>query len=455
MHANTTRFFVASFWFVVGAALLAPVTKAAAATGNGAGNNEATPEATKDTGAAPRDPTPPPAPLFALPIGDLTLSLAPYAQYRPRAEFIGDRALTSEAIATVVTHRARLGLVARTGSIMHLRIEMQDVRAFGAELAPPSEPPDPTVFGRVEGSIDMHQAYLALTFTPLVEVRIGRQEINVDNQRIVGALDWAQRARTFDGVRVLGAKDDTLAYSFAAFTISDRDVNPTLGDAWLAIAALDVLVIPKHKLHMAAFYDAQLSTPRQRATAGGRFAGGIAGFDYEIETYAQGSRKDDGIRYAALAGLRFGYTLDVLLHPSAGFVVDVLSGAPGGVDAPGLTTFDPFYGLNHAFYGYQDLFTNLPLHTKNQGLVDVAARVGLSEGPFSARAFVHVFAPTSSTAALPLYGVEPDLVVGYAPFRGLRVEGGASLFVPVGDALGRGTRMAPWAYAQLAGDIGS
>jgi hypothetical protein len=56
-----------------------------------------------------------------------------------------------------------------------------------------------------EQKVTMHEAYLLLT-EPLgfgnVVVKLGRQEVNLGNQRLVGAVGWSQAGRSLDGILV-------------------------------------------------------------------------------------------------------------------------------------------------------------------------------------------------------------------------------------------------------------
>ena len=157
--------------------------------------------------------------------------------------------------------------------------------------------------------------------------------------------------------------------------------------------------------------------------------------------------------WAGLIGLRASYGFDVFAHPRVGLVADGLTGSADGVSGP-VVAFDTLYATNHKFYGFQDLFLNLPLSTNGRGLVDTAVAAWLSDGTLGISGFVHAFFPGAYDGpGLPMYGVEPDVVVSWKPIPQLAVEGGSSIFVPVGDALGRGDSWAPWGYLQLTGTL--
>jgi Alginate export len=390
-----------------------------------------------------------PGPAVQSPIG--AVDLIPRAQVRVRGELVGDRTLGSAPLQNIITHRARLGLSAAAADRVTALLEVQDVRAWGSEVVTnPALPPDPTVFGHVTDALELHQGWVGLLLDG-AEIRVGRQEIAVSNERIIGALDWAQRARAFDAVRVLsrGTTDFTWTGFFAL--VRDAEVAP-VNDVILAGASLEWKLVPWLRLTPGLFGDADLTIERTRGTGGARADGSLGGFNYDVELYGQVTSTGPDVTFAGLLGARASYGFDVMFHPRIGLVTDVLTGSTDG-QGP-IVAFDTLYATNHKFYGFQDLFLNLPLHTQGHGLVDTALAAWVSEGPLSVAGYLHAFLPSAYDGpGTPMYGVEPDLVVTWKPITQLAVELGTSVFVPVGDALGRGSSLAPWGYLQIAGQI--
>ena len=420
------------------------------------------PEATPSPAPPPATPavaaTTPATPWFVA--GDLRV--APRANFRVRGEVIGDRTLQGLPSTTPVTHRFRLGATVQAGEHVEGVFEVQDVRMWGSELPAPELPPDPTVYGAVENSVDLHQAWIALKAGTFGELRVGRQEISIGNERLIGAVDFVQRARSFDAVRFVH-KDDATVVNVVGAILADADAGPaSLGDRGMAFVSVEHALAPWLKLSPIAVYDDDQNTERQRGTGGVRVDGKASGFAYDVEGYGQATSMASVVSYGWLAGARASYGFDTVLHPRVGGLVDVVSGTDDGLaHEGGLAPFDTLYATNHRFYGAADLFLNLPLHTKGHGLIDLAPVLWSSEGPLSLVATTHVFLPYAAPAAAtsPLYGVEPDLVVTLKPWAGLSLEGGGGVFVPVGDALGRGLNpgtpeatqaRAAWLYAQLA-----
>lgn len=63
---------------------------------------------------------------------------------------------------------------------------------------------------------DLNQIYLQYAPDEDWRVRVGRQRINLDDQRYVGGVGWRQNEQTFDSVsvRYLGFRDTTIFYSY-------------------------------------------------------------------------------------------------------------------------------------------------------------------------------------------------------------------------------------------------
>jgi hypothetical protein len=395
---------------------------------------------------------------------DPIVSFSPAAQYRVRGELAGAKDLSGDLGDNFIVHRARIGLGAKAGNHVSARLEIQDVRMWGFEMPLPGMPNDPTLFGFGAGGIDMHQGYLSAHFGGeneaggAFELRIGRQEIALDSERLMGAVDWTMQGRSFDGVRLLWDKGMTHGTVFASMVRdSDATVDPDnnpIPDAYLF--GFHLLLKPLKLFNAAPLivWDTDSVAERSRVTAGARLNGADQGFSYDLEGYYQGANTAGGLTTAFMAAARAGYTLDASMNPYFGGFVDYLSG-DGNLDGTeGLSAFDTLYATNHKFYGYQDLFLNIPLHTQQQGLIDFGAKTQVSEGAYSAELALHFFAPAENNSDQdPFFGIEPDLTFGYKLNKNLKAGGGLSYFFPMGGALMRGNTPTPWGFLQIWGNF--
>lgn len=92
--------------------------------------------------------------------------------------------------AFTVDERARAGLRLSAKDRIGALIELQDVRTFGTE---------PTTLG-VMANTGLHQGFVDAKLTPWLDLRVGRQELQYGDDRLVGSVDWAQPGRAFNGL---------------------------------------------------------------------------------------------------------------------------------------------------------------------------------------------------------------------------------------------------------------
>ena len=88
------------------------------------------------------------------------------------------------------------------------------------------------------GDVYMHEAYMLLANPFGIEnviVKMGRQEVNLGNQRLVGAVGWSQAGRSLDGILVGYVAGD---YGLAGFFYGKLNDNVKLG-AWGVPASAD------------------------------------------------------------------------------------------------------------------------------------------------------------------------------------------------------------------------
>jgi hypothetical protein len=89
----------------------------------------------------------------------------------------------------------------------HAFLQIQDVRVWGEE----QDGVDPTLTDASADGLDMHQGFFKVddVFGSGIGIQVGRQEVNLADQRLVGAVDWTQNARSFDGIILSRSFDKT------------------------------------------------------------------------------------------------------------------------------------------------------------------------------------------------------------------------------------------------------
>ncbi len=165
--------------------------------------------------------------------------------------------------------------------------------------------------------------------------------------------------------------------------------------------------------------------------------------EYYRQTGDIGDQAVDAYMYAGCVGIEIGEPtrLGVYLHQ------EYLSG-DHDPNRGSYHVFDTLYATNHKFYGYMDLFTDIPRDTFGFGLRDDYPRLLLSTERVAFTAAYHYFRLAEETpAGEDELGGELDLVLNVKLARGLAIEGGYSYFEP-DDAMDelRGDVTEHWHY---------
>jgi hypothetical protein len=140
-------------------------------------------------------------------------------QIRPRMELRDDNARD-----LTTSMRSRLDVSSDVAHNVFARLQFQDIRTFGSEAS--------TTTGTAQ--IDLHQAYVDLGGqTSRLSTRVGRQEVSFGEERLVGAADWIQQARAFDGVKARIGVGRVAVQPFV-FQISDASVPGRTRDEYFS-----------------------------------------------------------------------------------------------------------------------------------------------------------------------------------------------------------------------------
>ena len=331
------------------------------------------------------------------------------AEIRPRAEFRdGFKTVmpAEQSPAFFIEQRSRLNFNYAKEKLK-LRLSVQDVRVWGSTNQVYKS--DPSLF-------NVYEAYGEYQFTPRLGVRVGRQELNYDNARFLGNLDWAQQGRSHDAVRLMYA-DSTgfAAHAGAAFNQNVPSEPTKLYDTFYGgldnYKTMQYLWLHK-EIKSAKFSALFFNDGRQRASDSTVFFRQTYGVLAEKalgairlggEFYFQGGKDPAGRTVQAyLASLQATYTTK-LTPVTLG--ADYLSGSDA-FDARN-KAFTPQYGTNHAFYGFMDYFyvgNNHEQNGRTAGLVDVYLKTNFKLGEKSALlAHLHHF-ESPATVYAPVEG---------------------------------------------------
>lgn len=305
-------------------------------------------------------------------------------EIRPRFEYrhgFGTPADSLQKSGQFLQQRTRLNFGYKSEKVI-VGITAQDVRVWG------SQSQLNTFDVNTNG---MHEAWAQYNFTKKVAMKMGRQEISYDDQRIMGAVDWTQQARSHDAL-VLKFTDSTFAahlgFAYNQDNISSIATPSTLGTykemqyLWLnkQIKSLNMSLLV---LNVGKQSPASVNSTRYVTTAGTRieyktkpfFAG--LNFYYQTgdEMGAASSKKVP--RKVNAMNIAFDAAYNVNEKITFGLGYEYLSGQSQTDTTLAYKdvnhAFNPVFGTNHKFNGYMDYYY-VGNHLNNVGLQDIIVR---------------------------------------------------------------------------------
>ena len=285
--------------------------------------------------------------------------------------------------AAFVEQRSRLALNF-TDSPIAVRLVMQDVRIWGNHGQ---------IYKTEANLSNVYEAWAQYAFNEAWLVRFGRMQLNYDNARFLGNLDWAQQGRSHDALLFRHTLtplritvDAALTWNQAGFAEPGRLTdnfyplgaanNKTMQFIWVNKqydeASISVL------LHNDGRQLADESMAWMQ-TMGTFMQYRLGEYNLQGEGYYQTGDDAAGNETAAwLVGLESTRKLDDL---TLGLGLDVSSGSESGSTSN--NSFMPLYGTNHKFYGFMDYFHvgnafRQPGGGFDVGLVDVFQKLSWS-----------------------------------------------------------------------------
>lgn len=369
------------------------------------------------TGAQPAAAAPAPAPTTSNPVAAAAekLGLTLSGQVRIRGEVDTRDFASSTQADIVVGERARLGLSAQPTADVTGFVQVQDARVWGEEQ---NSLTDVDADG-----FDLHQGYLEVRdlFVPCLELKAGRQELSLGEERLIGAVDWTQNARSLDGALVTYRWDGGWVKPFWAL-LSEKDAVAVKGalrqadtnldegkddDVWIAGLHVqqklgDALALEPHVYWLDdGTADVDLYTL-------GAYANGKAGLSDDVAlvynaTFDAQLGDVNGDDVHAYLGVIHGGVKMGALTATLGY--EYLSGDDDTKDHS-RDAFDTLLATNHKFYGEMDYFLNNAADTASLGLEDLVAKLRYKVAASTSLATDLHYFQTAVTDQTP--GVAPD-----------------------------------------------
>ncbi len=408
--------------------------------------------------------------------------------------------------AFFTSQRSRLNF-GYTGYRIKVFTAIQDVRVWGQDASTINS----TTTSGLNGLM-LHEAWAEINFNDTISkienfsLKIGRQEIAYDDQRILGNLDWLQQARRHDAAILKFSNKGWIADLGAAYnqnsmlntnnlyqgtpplvaTVTSGTVTPTapytagtngIGTMYKSFQYLYLgrkfyfgnasLLCFKDDFNKYNVVSTSLARGVWSRITTGAYINAVILKKLTViaSAYNQSGKDKTGMTLNAnFASLLLSYQLGrkITLGPA----VDYLSGTDGtkAVNSDSKNqTFDPLYGTPHKFYGYMDYFYAANGFGK-QGLINYMFKVKYKpKDNLTIALDVHAFAAANkisngSGGTVDSYlGTEGDLTVNYSMTKIINLEAGYSIMQATNSMASTAEKnvknaqlMPQWAYVMIS-----
>lgn len=301
---------------------------------------------------------------------------APILEVRARFEGVDQAGRPDDAEA--LTLRSRLGWQTGKWNGLQVLVEFEDVRALSDDRY------DSALNGRTTYAqvfdpevTELNRAQLVWTPSKDYTITLGRQRMNLDDQRFVGGVAWRQDEQTFDALRVdagVGALKVTYAYVAHVNRIfaeaQDWDSDSHLLNARYAL---------NNQLALSGFAYAldftnagAVGINNQSSLTFGLKASGAADIgNWRLDYAATAARQSD------YGSSLLDYDLDYLAA-ELGAKAGEITGRIGyeQLEGDGTRGFTTPLGSLHAFNGWSDAFVANGVKTTLDGLSDLNVSLG-------------------------------------------------------------------------------
>ncbi len=330
------------------------------------------------------------------------------AQLRPRAEYRDGVFLplsNNEKPAVLVSGRTRLGVEYISKQKISLGITAQSVNIWGQNpMVQSVETPG--------SSFQLFEAWGKMEFNKDWALKFGRQTISLVDERIFGALDWAQGARAHDAVALLYKRKKTEFRTYVAYNQNYRRLygnninNPSgslydvtqaypyksLQTIWYKFPVdknLDISLLASNMSLQNAATPGTKAEVHNLLTAGGNLFYAKNGWKVTGTGYWQHGKNLNAQKvnaYLIAGNLSWKPSTEITLAVGN----DFLSGRKNADSSYINNSFQPTLGTNHKFYGSMDYFYAGNGH-KDKGLNDTYVKINYNKKETGLALAVHRF----------------------------------------------------------------
>ncbi len=365
-------------------------------------------------------------------------------QIRPRYEFRhGYKTIFPDdhTAANFISQRTRLN-VFYGSKYFKFGLVLQDVRVWGDV---------PQLNKSDVNSVSLHQAWGEVIFSKKLAVKVGRQEISYDDQRIFGSVGWTQQARSHDAAIIKyhpnpSTKIDVgFAYNAENESLYKTDYTINNYRAFQYVwyhgkfnnVGLSFLLLNNGMSYNEANEPQKIVYSQ---TIGTYVTYNNKALKFNSSFYYQGGKnKENNSLSAMYFSANASYT-----SPSKftfGLGGEYLSGTTSENQAYGITdhSFKPLYGTNHKFNGWMDYFYAGSYMFSN-GIVDINLPLTKKINKFILKLIPHYFIAAAKVAKIQNdgtwkkysnnLGMEIDFAANYTLSKNVSITGGYSQMLP-------------------------
>ncbi|MFV0484162.1 MAG: alginate export family protein [Bacteroidales bacterium] len=366
----------------------------------------------------------------------------------------------NDKASNFISQRTRLNALYNDGKV-GAKLVIQDISTWGdkGQLAT----------GDSNG-LGLHEAWASYQFVDGFGFKAGRQELNYDDVRILGNVDWAQQARSHDALLFQFTKVQNFKLDLGIAYNRESEQNTNTNYAVPGYKAMQFLWA---NYQSDKFYGSFLFlnngvqdstktdlTIRYSQTVGFYLKSkNLDGWGYSASAYYQGGKLKGDTK---LSAYYFAASLNkrIAQNFSGTLGFEVLSGNDEGSTDTKNKAFTPLYGTNHKFNGHMDYFY-VGNHGNSVGLGDYYLTLKYSKNKFTTALTGHYFTSMgdvldNNDKVMDDYlGFELDWMIGYKFTDNFNLSAGYSRMF-AGDALkqlksgGTSRDDANWAYIMLS-----
>lgn len=340
--------------------------------------------------------------------------------FRTRAELDnGQKTLIPEgkSAETTIQSRARLNLNYFYQNL-EVYLSVQDVRTWGE---------NPSTAAKNQ-NFTLNEAWAKYQFSPKTALKVGRQMLSYDDERLVGGLDWAMQGRSFDAAKAIFTfNKNSKLETVVTYNNDDNDANDRpnneiydITDAAEKTKSLQILHYQFQNANKFSFSTIVLNSVVQNSASGIHYDMltlgvnakkyfnnfGIFGSAY----YQTGKNTAAQSKSAYQVSLNVDFILNKMFNTVIG--AEWMSGRDYNTAATDNKSFSPLYGTNHKFNGFMDYFY-VGNHFNSFGLNDYYLKTNTKlSGKSSLLINLHAFTTNGKLAnnASSYLGTEADLV---------------------------------------------